>query len=212
MRNSSTTREDPRWLAGFHTPATSLLFSSHTSGHLPDLAGSTAAPVAHQTTYSACQPHTTRAPSSSKMATLSRTAAGKAAAVADQVEDDPRPVQSIPILQRLPTSKLRTYALVFLFVALLLPIHLAQLFFYPLSFVPGGIRELYWFGVESSKCSFGRMLLLITKPTSLVITAGEGVDLDKVCKKDEDSGKWVLELEDRAGKSCSVRRECAEES
>lgn len=136
----------------------------------------------------------------------SPTSPGGTKTVENEVQDDPRPVQSIPILQRLPTSKLRTYLSVLLFILILLPIHLAQLFFYPMSFIPGGIRELYWFGVESSKCSFGRLLLLITKPTSLVITAGEGIDLDKTVKKDADSGKWMLNLEDRAGEYSAFRK------
>jgi hypothetical protein len=124
--------------------------------------------------------------------------------VPNQTANDLRPAHSIPLLQRLPRTslqKLKTYSLVLFFFACLFPIHLAQLFFYPMSYVPGGIRECYWWGIEATKESFARMLLLISAPTTLVITAGEGVDLDKVCYKDKESGKWMLKLEDRSGES-----------
>lgn len=122
--------------------------------------------------------------------------------VPNQTANDLRPAHSIPLLQRLPRTslqKIKTYALVLFFFLCLLPIHLVQLFYYPMSYVPGGIRECYWWGIEATKESFGRLLLLISAPTTLVITAGEGVDLDKVCRKDKETGKWMLKLEDRSG-------------
>lgn len=134
----------------------------------------------------------------------SSTTAATGPSVADQTHDDLRPAHSIPILQRLPrgfVDKARTYSLTLFFLLCLFPLHLSQLFFYPLSFIPGGFRELYWWGIEASKESFGRLLLLISAPTSLIITAGEGVDLDKVVKKDKESGKWVLKLEERSSES-----------
>lgn len=65
-----------------------------------------------------------------------------------------------------------------------------------MSCVPGGIREYYWDYIRHSKESFARVLVLISRNTTLVITADDSVDLSKVVKRD---GKLVsLKLEPRS--------------
>lgn len=119
--------------------------------------------------------------------------------VATHDDDDARGQHEIPLPDRAPFSRWRTFAITFAFFAFLFPIHCAQLFFYPMSYVPGGIRELYWVGVRSSLNTFARCIVWISGQTTLVITADDSVDLDTVVKKDKDSGKLMLNLASHAG-------------
>lgn len=117
----------------------------------------------------------------------------------------------IPITDREPFSKWRTYLITLAFIAFLLPIHLAQLFFYPMSFVAGGIRELYWAGITSTKETFARCLIYISGQTTLIITADDSIDLDEIVKKDKDSGKLMIKLAQQAGQSNRLRTHSGEQ-
>lgn len=68
-----------------------------------------------------------------------------------------------------------------------------------MSFVAGGIRELYWAGIKSTKEFFARCLVYISGQTTLVITADDSLNLDDMIKKDQDSGKLMIKLAEQAG-------------
>jgi hypothetical protein len=109
------------------------------------------------------------------------------------------PLYAIPILDRPPTSRLRSIILIPLSFLVLLLMHLSQLAAFPLSYIPGGLREAFWLYNRLIKESFGRLLILLSGGTILRITMegmGEG-EVEEIWKKDEE-GRMVLGLERRS--------------
>lgn len=86
--------------------------------------------------------------------------------------------------------------------------HSSQLILYPLSFIPGGLREAYWNYIDFTKESFVRVVIFLSgasgEGTELVVTLGEGVERDSVMKKVE--GEWRLKFDKRAGELMRLMR------
>lgn len=66
-----------------------------------------------------------------------------------------RPLHATPIPERAPLNPLRTYGMTLAFALIFLGMHLSQLVLYPLSWIPGGLRALYWDVRWSSLCACG---------------------------------------------------------
>ncbi|SCV70800.1 BQ2448_3562 [Microbotryum intermedium] len=107
-------------------------------------------------------------------------------------------ITSIPIKERAPLSSGRSVLTVILFLVILVPLHCGQLLFYPLSLVPGGLRELYWWGIERTSEAFSTLLVFICAPSKIVLTVDDSLDLAELYKKDPETGRMKLNLDKRA--------------
>lgn len=110
-------------------------------------------------------------------------------------------ITSIPISKRSKGTfdKLYVYLYCTLLTAGLAFCHLSQLLLYPLSYIPGGSREFYYFYIRQSKLSFARVLTYLSRSTTLEITGDDSINLNELVGKDED-GYFELKLSKRAGK------------
>ncbi|KAL8292812.1 hypothetical protein RQP46_000506 [Phenoliferia psychrophenolica] len=95
-------------------------------------------------------------------------------------------IHTVPIVQRPPADRLKGAVLAGLFTLLLLGMHLSQLVLWPMSLVPGGVRELYWDYIRFSKESWTKCLLWISQKTTLVVTVDDSIDLATLVERDED--------------------------
>lgn len=115
--------------------------------------------------------------------------------------DSSAPLYSIPIVDR-PLrpllSRIRSWILLAGFTLFLLVIHTSQLVLYPFSYVPGGLRQFFWYYIGFSKDSFARILVFISRGTVLRITVDEGMDVETLWVMDEDEGRKVLQLGERS--------------
>lgn len=118
-------------------------------------------------------------------------------------------LHTIPIAERpAPSLLMRAHKLAFLisFVGSLIIIHLFQLVGLPLVLFAPVWRS--W--ILHSKVAFSSLLLAISQlfaPCSLRLTAGEGVELETMCKRDVRTGETVgFELDQYSGAlACASR-------
>lgn len=140
-----------------------------------------------------------------------------------------RGLHTIPISERKSSSVLMNLHAIFFnlfFGSQMLIIHLVQLLILPLYIIPLGlIRRTYYRTQDYAKSCFGSSLLIITSMfahTSLIITADESIDLDKIIKVDSkgnfskfefdhQSGEWlkILNRETRSRLTTKKKLECA---
>lgn len=109
---------------------------------------------------------------------------------------------STPISDRPITTASRAYCYVYttLLCSMLSFMHLSQLLLYPLSFIPGGLREFYWWYIRKSKESFGgRLMIFLGGKTKLELTFNQSINLNDLVDKDEN-GNLILKFDRRAGK------------
>ena len=52
--------------------------------------------------------------------------------------------------------------------------------------MPGGVRELYWDYIKFSKESFTRVLVWISRKTTLIVTVDESIDLATLVEREQD--------------------------
>lgn len=113
----------------------------------------------------------------------------------------PPGIHTIPLASRPAPSLILTFAYLIPLTVLFIIMHSSQLILYPLSFVPGGLREAYWDYIDFTKESFVRVVIFLSgasgNGTELIITLGEGVERESVMKKVE--GEWRLKFDKRAG-------------
>lgn len=113
------------------------------------------------------------------------------------------PLHTIPIASRPPPSlPLKTHRGVFAlsFILSLVVVHLFQLVALPLALLA---PRIYRNWILHSKEAFASLLLAITVSfaggSEMVLTAGEGVNLDDVCKTDASGNVVALNFEKQTG-------------
>ncbi|ORY91669.1 acyltransferase-domain-containing protein [Leucosporidium creatinivorum] len=109
------------------------------------------------------------------------------------------PLHKIPIRSRPPPSLLlRTHSLLFtlVFVLSLVLIHLFQLVSLPLAILaPKVYRNWILHSKESFACLLQGITVVFAGGSEMVLTAGEGVNLDEVCKTDAHGNVVALDFE-----------------
>jgi hypothetical protein len=114
----------------------------------------------------------------------------------------PIPLHTIPIASRPPPSLLlKTHRILFalVFCLSLVLIHLFQLVALPLALLA---PRIYRNWILHSKEAFATLLLAITVVccgSEMVLTAGEGINLEEVCKTDASGNVVALEFEKQTG-------------
>lgn len=113
------------------------------------------------------------------------------------------PLHTTPIASRPPPSLLlKTHRALFslVFVLSLVVIHLFQLVSLPLALLA---PRIYRNWILHSKEAFASLLLAITVVfaggSEMVLTAGEGINLEEVCKTDASGNVVALEFEKQTG-------------
>lgn len=68
---------------------------------------------------------------------------------------------------------------------------------YPLSYIPGGLREFFWYYIRLSKAAFARMLVCVCRGTTIRLSVDEGIDLESMVERDEKGVVRRLNLGER---------------
>ncbi|SCZ99031.1 BZ3500_MvSof-1268-A1-R1_Chr7-1g09362 [Microbotryum saponariae] len=68
----------------------------------------------------------------------------------------------------------------------------------------GGLRELYWWGIERTSETFSTLLVFICAPSKIVLTVDDSLDLAELYKKDPETGSMKLNLDKRAGEQSTL--------
>lgn len=119
------------------------------------------------------------------------------------IKEKKESIISTKIEDRSITLYARSYCYVYTTILCLVLsfMHLSQLLLYPLNFIPGGLREFYWWYIRKSKESFGgRLMIFLGGKTKLELTSDESINLNDLLGKDEN-GNLELKFDRRAGKS-----------